>query len=139
MPNATRRIWRAVLPLSSLTSALSVNAFAAASSSRSTWARSTSVRRAAEGSARDAQSLLDQAISHGAGETTAVQVRAMLGLADRGRVMDLMDMILRGDTAGALGDAGSPASEQASASPQAASKARISRSGSRVSASYSMS
>ena len=60
------------------------------------------IARAAEGSARDATSLLDQAISHGAGETTAAQVRAMLGLADRGRVLDLFDMILRGDTAGAL-------------------------------------
>lgn len=60
--------------------------------------------RAAEGSARDATSLLDQSISHGAGETTAEQVRAMLGLADRGRVLDLMDMILRGDAAGALNE-----------------------------------
>ncbi len=60
------------------------------------------ITRAAEGSARDATSLLDQAISHGAGETTADQVRAMLGLADRGRVLDLIDMILRGDAAGAL-------------------------------------
>lgn len=60
------------------------------------------ITRAAEGSARDAQSLLDQAISHGAAETTADQVRAMLGLADRGRVLDLFDMILRGDAAGAL-------------------------------------
>jgi len=60
------------------------------------------ITRAAEGSARDATSLLDQAISHGAGETTAVQVRAMLGLADRGRVLDLFDMVLRGDAAGAL-------------------------------------
>ncbi len=60
------------------------------------------ITRAAEGSARDATSLLDQAISHGAGEATADQVRAMLGLADRGRVLDLMDMILRGDAAGAL-------------------------------------
>ena len=58
--------------------------------------------RAAEGSARDATSLLDQAISHGAGETTADQVRAMLGLADRGRVMDLFEAIMRGDAAGAL-------------------------------------
>jgi DNA polymerase-3 subunit gamma/tau len=49
--------------------------------------------RAAEGSARDATSLLDQAISHGAGKTTADQVRVMLGLADRGRVLDLFDMI----------------------------------------------
>lgn len=62
------------------------------------------ITRAAEGSARDAQSLLDQAISHGAGETTADQVRAMLGLADRGRVLDLFDMILRGAAAEALGE-----------------------------------
>jgi DNA polymerase III subunit gamma/tau len=54
------------------------------------------ITRAAEGSARDATSLLDQAISNGAGETGADQVRAMLGLADRGRVLDLFDMILRG-------------------------------------------
>jgi DNA polymerase-3 subunit gamma/tau len=58
--------------------------------------------RAAEGSARDATSLLDQAISHGAGETGAAQVRAMLGLADRGRVLDLFDLILRGEAAAAL-------------------------------------
>jgi DNA polymerase-3 subunit gamma/tau len=62
------------------------------------------ITRAAEGSARDAQSLLDQAISHGAGQTTADQVRAMLGLADRGRVLDLFDLILRGDAEGALGE-----------------------------------
>ena len=60
------------------------------------------ITRAAEGSARDATSLLDQAISHGAGETTADQVRAMLGLADRGRVMDLFGMVMKGDAAGAL-------------------------------------
>ena len=60
------------------------------------------ITRAAEGSARDATSLLDQSISHGAGETTADQVRAMLGLADRGRVLDLFDLIMRGDAAGAL-------------------------------------
>lgn len=62
------------------------------------------ITRAAEGSARDATSLLDQAISHGAGETTADQVRAMLGLADRGRVLDLYDMILKGDAGGALNE-----------------------------------
>jgi len=60
------------------------------------------ITRAAEGSARDATSLLDQAISHGAGETTAEQVRAMLGLADRGRVLDLFEMVMRGDAAGAI-------------------------------------
>ena len=62
------------------------------------------ITRAAEGSARDATSLLDQAISHGAGETNADQVRAMLGLADRGRVMDLIDLIIKGDAAGALAE-----------------------------------
>lgn len=62
------------------------------------------ITRAAEGSARDAQSLLDQAISHGAGETTAEQVRAMLGLADRGRVLDLFNLILRGEAAAALAE-----------------------------------
>jgi DNA polymerase-3 subunit gamma/tau len=71
------------------------------------------ITRAAEGSARDATSLLDQAISHGAGETTAEQVRAMLGLADRGRVLDLFDMILRGDAGGALSELGAQYAEGA--------------------------
>ncbi len=62
------------------------------------------ITRAAEGSARDATSLLDQAISNGAGETTADQVRAMLGLADRGRVLDLFDLIMKGNAAGALAE-----------------------------------
>jgi len=62
------------------------------------------ITRAAEGSVRDAMSLLDQAISHGAGETTADQVRAMLGLADRGRVLHLFDLIMQGDAAGALSE-----------------------------------
>ncbi len=71
------------------------------------------ITRAAEGSARDATSLLDQAISHGAGETTAEQVRAMLGLADRGRVMDLFDLIMKGDAAGALTELSSQYAEGA--------------------------
>ncbi len=62
------------------------------------------ITRAAEGSVRDAMSLMDQAIAHGAGETTAAQVRAMLGLADRGRVLDLFDMVMRGDAGGALAE-----------------------------------
>jgi len=62
------------------------------------------ITRAAEGSVRDAMSLLDQAIAHGAGETTADQVRAMLGLADRGRVLDLFDRIMQGDAPGALAE-----------------------------------
>ncbi len=73
----------------------------------------TLIVRAAEGSARDATSLLDQAISHGAGETTVEQVRAMLGLADRGRVLDLMEMILRGDAAAALTELGAQYAEGA--------------------------
>lgn len=60
------------------------------------------ITRAAEGSARDAQSLLDQAIAHGSGETTADQVRAMLGLADRGRVLDLFNSVLKGEAGDAL-------------------------------------
>ncbi|MFO6465784.1 DNA polymerase III subunit gamma/tau [Jannaschia sp. KMU-145] len=60
------------------------------------------IARAAEGSVRDAMSLLDQAISHGAGETTADEVRAMLGLADRGRVLDLFDLVMKGEAAAAL-------------------------------------
>ena len=64
------------------------------------------ITRAAEGSVRDAMSLLDQAIAHGAGEMTATQVRAMLGLADRGRVLDLFEAIMRGDAAGALSELG---------------------------------
>ena len=71
------------------------------------------ITRAAEGSARDATSLLDQAISHGAGETTAEAVRAMLGLADRGRVLDLFDMIMKGDAAGALSELGAQYAEGA--------------------------
>ena len=71
------------------------------------------ITRAAEGSARDATSLLDQAISHGAGETTADQVRAMLGLADRGRVLDLFEAIMRGDASAALAELGSQYSDGA--------------------------
>jgi DNA polymerase-3 subunit gamma/tau len=64
------------------------------------------ITRAAEGSVRDAMSLMDQAIAHGAGETGAEQVRAMLGLADRGRVLDLFDMVLKGQAAAALAELG---------------------------------
>lgn len=62
------------------------------------------ITRAAEGSVRDAMSLMDQAIAHGAGETSGEQVRAMLGLADRGRTLDLFDLIMKGDAATALSE-----------------------------------
>ena len=62
------------------------------------------VTRAAEGSVRDALSLLDQAIAQGQGRVTAEDVRAMLGLADRGRVFDLFGRIMDGDAAGALAE-----------------------------------
>jgi len=62
------------------------------------------IARAAEGSVRDALSLLDQAIAHGAGDVSEAQVREMLGLADRGRVFDLLEHVLRGDLPAALGE-----------------------------------
>ncbi|WP_046862256.1 DNA polymerase III subunit gamma/tau [Microvirga massiliensis] len=55
------------------------------------------IARAAEGSVRDSLSLLDQAIAHGAGTVTAAIVRDMLGLADRGRIIDLFEAVMRGD------------------------------------------
>jgi DNA polymerase III subunit gamma/tau len=67
------------------------------------------ITRAAEGSLRDAQSLLDQAIAHGRGgeaETGAAEVRSMLGLADRGRVFDLFEAIMGGDAKAALEELG---------------------------------
>ena len=60
------------------------------------------IASAAEGSARDGLSILDQAIAHGAGAVTAVQVRDMLGLADRARIRRLLELVLSGDAAAAL-------------------------------------
>jgi DNA polymerase III subunit gamma/tau len=60
------------------------------------------IARAAEGSVRDALSLLDQAIAHAAGPIRAEDVRQMLGLADRTRVIDLFEAVLRGDAPAAL-------------------------------------
>jgi DNA polymerase-3 subunit gamma/tau len=62
------------------------------------------IANAAEGSARDGLSILDQAIAHGAGTVTADQVRDMLGLADRGRIRRLLQIILSGDAAAALAE-----------------------------------
>lgn len=65
------------------------------------------IARAAEGSARDSLSLLDQAIAHGEGEMiTADTVRQMLGLADRGRVLDIFEKLMGGKLAEALTDLG---------------------------------
>jgi len=60
------------------------------------------IARAAEGSVRDAMSLLDQAIEHGAGSALADDVRAMLGLADRTRLLDLFETLMAGRPAQAL-------------------------------------
>ena len=60
------------------------------------------IARAAEGSVRDSLSLFDQAIAHAAGVVRADAVRQMLGLADRGRVIDLFDSLARGDIASAF-------------------------------------
>jgi DNA polymerase III subunit gamma/tau len=62
------------------------------------------IARAAEGSVRDALSLLDQAIAHAAGPARAEDVRQMLGLADRARVIDLFEALMRGDVASALAE-----------------------------------
>ncbi|HVR59641.1 MAG TPA: DNA polymerase III subunit gamma/tau [Pseudolabrys sp.] len=60
------------------------------------------IARAAEGSVRDALSLLDQAIAHAAGPVGAEDVRQMLGLADRVRVVDLFEALMKGDVSAAL-------------------------------------
>ena len=69
------------------------------------------IARAAEGSVRDALSLLDQAIAHAGTESgssastvRADDVREMLGLADRTRVIDLFEALMRGDAASALNE-----------------------------------
>jgi len=59
------------------------------------------IARAAEGSVRDGLSLLDQALAMGSGSVAVERVRAMLGLADRGRIFDLLEKLL----AGAAGEA----------------------------------
>ncbi|MBE7635432.1 DNA polymerase III subunit gamma/tau [Sneathiella sp. P13V-1] len=60
------------------------------------------IARAAEGSVRDGLSLLDQAIAHGDGHVDADQARDMLGLADRSRMLDLLDVVFQGNIAEAL-------------------------------------
>src|ERR1035438_2390523 len=60
------------------------------------------IARAAEGSVRDSLSLFDQAIAHADGPVRAQDVRQMLGLADRVRVVDLFEALMKGDVAAAL-------------------------------------
>ena len=63
------------------------------------------IARAAEGSARDGLSMLDQAIAHAGlegGGVTAAAVREMLGLSDRGAVRELLAAVLAGDGPAAL-------------------------------------
>ncbi|MBL8536112.1 MAG: DNA polymerase III subunit gamma/tau [Hyphomonadaceae bacterium] len=64
------------------------------------------IARAAEGSARDGLSLLDQALVQKPGASvSAADIRDMLGLADRGRVLDLFDAIAKGDAKTAITEA----------------------------------
>ena len=60
------------------------------------------IARAAEGSVRDGLSILDQAIAYSSGNVSAQDVRAMLGLADRGRIFDLLELLIGGKPAEAL-------------------------------------
>jgi DNA polymerase-3 subunit gamma/tau len=60
------------------------------------------IARAADGSARDGLSLLDQAIARADGAVDEAQVRDMLGLADRTRLFDLYDAMMRGDAPATL-------------------------------------
>jgi DNA polymerase-3 subunit gamma/tau len=59
------------------------------------------IARAASGSMRDALSLLDQAIAHGAGRLTARSAADMLGAIDRGYLLELIAAIAHGDAAAA--------------------------------------
>ncbi len=58
--------------------------------------------RAAQGSMRDALSLTDQAIAHGAGQIQESEVRAMLGAVDQTYLFELLEALARQDGAGVL-------------------------------------
>jgi DNA polymerase-3 subunit gamma/tau len=60
------------------------------------------IARAAEGSVRDALSVLDRAIAFGSGRVEGGAVRGLLGLADRARIFDLLETVLKGDVSAAL-------------------------------------
>jgi DNA polymerase-3 subunit gamma/tau len=61
--------------------------------------------RAAQGSMRDALSLLDQAIAYGAGRVEETAVREMLGAVDRGYLYAILDALTRNDGPGLLAEA----------------------------------
>ncbi len=61
------------------------------------------IARAADGSARDGLSILDQAISLSGSPLTAQSVQDMLGLADRAQVLDLCERLMGGDMEATLG------------------------------------
>ena len=56
------------------------------------------IAKAADGSARDSLSLLDQAISLGAGVIKTDIVKEMIGLADRNQTFELFESLISGDT-----------------------------------------
>jgi DNA polymerase III subunit gamma/tau len=62
--------------------------------------------RAAEGSMRDALSLLDQLIAFGGGALSEANTRSMLGTIDRGHVTRIVDALSRQDGAGLLAQVG---------------------------------
>jgi DNA polymerase-3 subunit gamma/tau len=60
------------------------------------------VARAAQGSMRDALSLMDQAIAYSSGKVDEALVRTMLGAIDQGYLFDLLQALRAGDGAGLL-------------------------------------
>lgn len=61
------------------------------------------IARSAAGSMRDALSLLDQAIAHGAGKVEEQQVRSMLGTVDLDYLFAILDALIDGDAAALVG------------------------------------
>jgi DNA polymerase-3 subunit gamma/tau len=62
------------------------------------------IARAAEGSVRDALSILDRAIAFSSGKVETGSLRGLLGLADRDRIFDLLETIFSGNAGNALQD-----------------------------------
>jgi DNA polymerase III subunit gamma/tau len=60
--------------------------------------------RAAEGSMRDALSLMDQLIAFGGGNISEANARSMLGTIDRGHVGRIIEALARGDGSGLLAE-----------------------------------